>query len=998
VKRKELRRWDDARRVEPRSGAAADTRSAYPVRSLLQAASLCLLLGLIAGCSLLRESTTEKPLPPPVARDTASTEPLLPRPALPIDTLPPVPEVNLADHDALLDRVRLHVVLAGKALQAADTLASVEQCNLAAERLEQASYLPDIDSDTDFVQLSAALLATYQRCAPTILRQNIEIPSAVLNVLLTQQAVADSVDYTRLTFKEPPPTTIPLPLNEEVEKNLIYFTTRMRGVFGRWLERSGRYFPVLLPILREEGVPDELLYLTMIESGVNPLARSWAKCVGLWQFLKSTGEAYGLRGDWYFDDRRNPEKATRAAARHLRDLYNHFHDWHLALAAYNAGSGRIDRAVARSDAPNPSYWDIREFLPTETQQYVPRYIAASIIALNTDAYDFTAVERQSPLEYDVVTIDGPYSVEDLADCVGLTADEFADYNPHLLQSTTPPNAKGFEIRVPRGRKETFASNIVNVKPVQAPPLIAHTVKRGETIHKIARLYGMSVEQIRRANSMKHTRRLVPGEQLRIPRATGTDNVSYATAMDNMSNASAPDDLPDPTRNTRGREKTTVRVERGMTLGGIAERYRVSIADLMRWNSLRAQSVLQPGQPLTVWARSAQDTASIAEAPQAPDGERALTDEPEQSPPRAATVSTKSGKAVRHRVAKGETLAQIAEKNRVSVGDIVRWNELPSRSVRPGRVLLIYPPVPDAQQSLARAQREERKETKEERKENRNDSRHDKPAAESATQDAAVGAVENPAPATAENDEHAVATNGRHTVKSGETLWGISTRYGVKPADMQRWNSLDGDALRAGQVLVVSPPQENADERHVSPERLGKAEATAASHVVQKGESLWGIARALNVPVGELSAANNITNGVVHAGQVLAVPSRKAAPETAQADESRVHIVQSGETLSTIARAHRVSLDQLRTWNDLKSDVLRAGQQLALQAPAGEASRSVAQHTGSAAKDKPSKTYVVQQGDTLYSISKKLGVSVQDLSDWNRLGNTLQIGQELNYLE
>jgi membrane-bound lytic murein transglycosylase D len=184
---------------------------------------------------------------------------------------------------------------------------------------------------------------------------------------LVDENAKDTTDLSQITFKEPPPTTIPLPLNEEVEKNIVYFSTKMRGNFEKWLERTGRFFPVMRPILKEEGLPDEIIYLTLIESGCNPVARSWAKCIGLWQFLKSTGEMYGLKGDWYSDDRRDPEKATRAAARHLRDLYNRYKDWHLALAAYNAGAGRIDRAIQKSKLEHPSYWDVRQFLPTETR-------------------------------------------------------------------------------------------------------------------------------------------------------------------------------------------------------------------------------------------------------------------------------------------------------------------------------------------------------------------------------------------------------------------------------------------------------------------------------------------------------------------------------------------------------------------------------------------------------------------------------------------------------
>lgn len=307
------------------------------------------------------------------------------------------------------------------------------------------------------------------------------------------------------------------------------FGTNLRGFFETALDRSGRYVPHMQAILREEGVPVELAYLPLIESGYRDHAVSRAGATGQWQFIRATGRRYGLRIDRYVDERRDPVKATQAAARYLRDLHQMFGSWHLSVAAYNVGEMRISRNLQRVGPE--SYWDMsaRGALPHETREYVPQFLAALRIARNPNRYGFDPPPLR-PVSYDVVWVNGSLSFGSIAKMVDASVAEIADLNPALLRKVTPPDREPYPLRVPKGTRQQFEAAYsrldrkVETAAVQraegsAAPgagLTTYRVRRGDTPSVIARRLGVSVDALMKENRWKNARRLRPGSTVRVP--------------------------------------------------------------------------------------------------------------------------------------------------------------------------------------------------------------------------------------------------------------------------------------------------------------------------------------------------------------------------------------------------------------------------------------------------------------------------------------------------
>ncbi|BCB97320.1 lytic transglycosylase [Dissulfurispira thermophila] len=322
----------------------------------------------------------------------------------------------------------------------------------------------------------------------------------------------------------PPNTTLPLGILyksndtaiKAIERNIILFKDRIKKRFSIWLERSAKYIEIMQDILKEKGMPEELVFLPIVESGFNLNAYSPARAVGPWQFIASTAKRYGLVIDWWRDERKDPVKSTYAAAEYLKDLYNMFGSWKLALAAYNAGEGKIMKALKRTGAED--YWALlnTKQIRNETKEYVPRYIAASIIASTPEEYGFHDLVYHEPLEYDEVTLNSPVDIEIIAKCAEATVQEIRELNPELRRWSTPPNVTNYTIRIPAGSKDTFIANLDKVSEKDRFSIDIYRVKKGDNLKKIAKKTGVPVNVILAMNSLSGIESLNVGEEIRIP--------------------------------------------------------------------------------------------------------------------------------------------------------------------------------------------------------------------------------------------------------------------------------------------------------------------------------------------------------------------------------------------------------------------------------------------------------------------------------------------------
>ena len=451
-------------------------------------------------------------------------------------------------------------------------------------------------------------------------------------------------------------------LNDEVLAFIEYYSTRINERFAAGLKRSGGHLDMMKRIFREEGIPENLVYMAHVESSFKTFAYSRAKAKGVWQFIPGTGRRYGLRIDWWIDERCDPEKSTRAAVAYLKDLYAMFGDWNLALAGYNAGEAKIQKAIVRTGKKD--FWAIAKthYIRNETKNYVPAIHAAILIANEPQKYGFS-VEYDQPIQYDKITVDSATDLRVIAKCAGTTAEEIKKLNPALYRMQTPPGYPEFTVCIPVGKKDIFAANFTNVPRKDRILYTRHLVKKGETLSNIAKKYGTSVSAIQRANNLGKKTLINVSDQLVIPGSGSYEETASIPSSER----------PVQAKQYQTGEKITYRVGRGDSLFSIARRFGTDVDSLSAWNGISKSKTLYPGDKLVVYSGMKGN----------------LNIHPQESEPKERSSDDSNSKII-YTVRKGDTLYRIATLYNITIDKLCSWNNLSRYTkIYPGNKVTIY---------------------------------------------------------------------------------------------------------------------------------------------------------------------------------------------------------------------------------------------------------------------------------------------------------------------
>lgn len=443
----------------------------------------------------------------------------------------------------------------------------------------------------------------------------------------------------------------PLSEHPRVDSLYQYYTGKGSKTFASWLQRAGRYIPMIQQIFEEEGLPLDLAYLAMIESGFNVRAYSWAHAAGPWQFIESTAKLYGMKNDWWLDERCDIEKATHAAAQHLKYLHDRFDgDWYLAVAAYNAGGGKVRQAIKK--AGSRDFWKLTEdkVLQEETKNYLPKLLATLKVVQDLDAAGFADLEVDEPLDYETVSIPSSTDLDLVARFCDVDYATIKTLNPALKRWSTPPGAKDYQLKIPSGSAEQFNLLYAELPAAERARYHRHQIKPGDTLGKLAEKYRIQIDDIITLNNIQNPRALKIGQDLILPLQENFTSLPVDSLADNYQRS----------------YRKTYTVRDGDSLWKIAQRFGVSEKELRVWNRLGWSNILQPGQKLAV-----------------------------SKPGGSTKLARKVGpaKKVLYKVQPGDTLWGIGRQFDVELEMIRLWNDLSSGQVlRPGQQLTLMVPT------------------------------------------------------------------------------------------------------------------------------------------------------------------------------------------------------------------------------------------------------------------------------------------------------------------
>ena len=456
----------------------------------------------------------------------------------------------------------------------------------------------------------------------------------------------------------------PVIINKQVEYYLDFFAKKHKNSFRRWLERSGRYVPMIQEHLRQAGLPLDLAYLPMIESGYMLTAYSKAKAAGPWQFIRSTGLHYGLTIDRYVDERRDPEKATLAAIAFLSELYERFHSWELSVAAYNAGAGKIGNGLKKFKTDD--FWELasKRYLKLETKRYVPKLMAAIIISREPEKYGFTDIQYEQPLEYESVNVPRWTSLEAVTVACAADLKQLRTLNSQLRKNFTPPDQAYYSLKVPAGMKSTVEENLPKVHATVTTSYKTHIVKARDTLTRICRSYKINKTTLLKVNDLR-TARLTPGQRLRIPYQT----TNYVLLDKKMMPGATPS----------GNNLVLHKIRPGESISSIARQYHVPPRMIASWNGLKNLHRIRAGQQLALYIQNSNTQPPVIMA-------RATKKQ------MSRTSASIHSQPVYYQVRQGDSLWSIARRNQLSPKQIRQWNNLKTNLIHPGTRLLLQAPT------------------------------------------------------------------------------------------------------------------------------------------------------------------------------------------------------------------------------------------------------------------------------------------------------------------
>lgn len=449
---------------------------------------------------------------------------------------------------------------------------------------------------------------------------------------------------------------LPVVMNDRVKNSIVYFQTVAKDAFYKYLSRSRKYERLMLGALSDYDLPRDFVYLSLVESGFNPRAYSWARAMGLWQFISSTGRSYGLNRSWWIDERRDPVKSTDAACRHLKDLYKEFGSWELAMAAYNGGPGRVRRTIKKQKTND--FWKMR--LKRQTMDYVPLIYAAAIIAKNPEKYGFVDVKYEPEIVWDEVKIDRCLELAVVARELDCSVEELRELNPELLRKYTPPDSKKYRLKIPAGKKKKFLAAYASMPSPKETSWVRHKIRRGETVSTIAARYGVSQYAILDANNLSRRSTIYAGKEIIVPVPLDSEYRGSSKRRDKSDYRS---------------KNSIYAVRSGDTMWDIARAFGTTVDALRRANYIERGSRIYVGQKLKI-----------------PVSAKNLKDKNEtgtRSPETYASTAGTEGKLSEHKVRSGDTIWDIARKYGTTTARIRSLNGLGRSSrIYPGQVLVV----------------------------------------------------------------------------------------------------------------------------------------------------------------------------------------------------------------------------------------------------------------------------------------------------------------------